>query len=90
MLTSFHDKYEILTPIPFMKRHNKLDTNPTGPSTNVLIKPKAMTGRGTMRANGSKEARKRSSGYQSPFRLFRHHITVRSETKPAMVAPTRD
>ena len=80
---------EILTPIPFIKRHNKLNDNPSDPSTNVLIKPKAMTGRGTMRANGIKEARKRSSGYQAPFRLFRHHITVRSEMRPAMGAPTR-
>lgn len=79
----------MLTPIPFMKRHNKLESKPSDPSTNVLIKPKAMTGRGTMRANGSKEARKRSSGYQAPFRLFLHHITVRSEIRPAMVAPTK-
>ena len=73
-----------------MKRHNRLDNNPSDPSTNLLIKPKAMTGRGTMRANGIKEARRRSSGYQAPFRLFRHHITVRSEMKPAMGAPTRE
>ena len=75
--------------MPLMKRHNKLKPNPRDPSTNLLIKPKAMTGRGTMRANGIKEARKRSSGYQAPFRLFRHHMTVRSEMKPAMGAPTR-
>jgi hypothetical protein len=80
---------KVPTPIPFMKRHNKLDSNPSDPSTNVLIKPKAITGRGTMRANGSKEARKRSSGYQVPFRLFRHLTTVRSEMTPAMVAPTK-
>ena len=56
----------------------------------TLIKPNAMTGRGTMRANGIKEARKRSSGYQAPFRLFRHQITVRSEIRPAMLAPTKE
>ena len=75
--------------MPFMKRHNKLNINPTDPSTYALIKPKAITGRGTTRANGIKEARKRSSGYQAPFRFFRHHITVRSEMKPAIGAPTR-
>ena len=73
-----------------MKRHIKLDHKPSDPSTNVLIKPNAMTGRGTMRANGIKEARKRSSGYQAPFRFFRHHITVRSEIRPAMLAPTKE
>ena len=71
-----------------MKRHNKLNDKPSDPSTKELIKPKAMIGRGTMRANGIKEARKRSSGYQVPFRLCPHHITVRSEMKPAMGAPT--
>ena len=41
-----------------------------------------------MTANGIKAALNLSSGYHNPLRLLRHLITVWSEIRPTMVAPT--
>ena len=77
-----------LTPIPLTKRHMRHMNNPSGPSTNLFTKENARRDNGTMTPNGSKDALKRSSGYQTPHRFLRHLITVQSEILPTIAAPT--
>ena len=77
-----------LTPTPLKSRHTRLNTNPNFPSTNLFTNPKARTDRGTVIANGVKEALSLSSGNHIPPRFLRHLITVWSEIRPTMTAPT--
>jgi hypothetical protein len=77
-----------LTPRPLTKRHMRLINKPGGPSTNLFTKPNARTGNGTRTPNGTMDALKRSSGYQTPPLFLRHLITVRSEILPIIGAPT--
>ena len=77
-----------LTPAPLKNKQTRLNTNPSLPSTNLFTNPKQRTDRGTMLAKGIKAALNLSSGYHTPPRFLRHLITVRSEIRPIMVAPT--
>jgi hypothetical protein len=77
-----------LTPTPVENRHTRHNTNPNFPSTNVFTNPKVRTDSGTMIAKGIKAALNLSSGYHNPLRFLRHLITVWSEIRPTMVAPT--
>jgi hypothetical protein len=81
--------FKKLTPRPLKKRHMRLKNKPNGPSINLFTKPKTRRDKGIITANGSRDALKRSSGYQTPPRFLRHLITVESEILPTIAAPTR-
>ena len=77
-----------LTPTPVENRHTRHNPNPKFPSTNLFTNPKVRIDRGIMIAKGIKAALNLSSGYHNPLRFIRHLITVWSEIRPTMVAPT--
>ena len=77
-----------LTPTPVENKHTRLNPNPKFPSINLFTNPKVRTDKGITTAKGIKAALNLSSGYHFPLRILRHLITVWSEIRPTMLAPT--
>ena len=82
------EKHRKLTPIPSMNRQTKQRMRPGVPSTYVFATPNNATAGGVRHTAPTSAARRRSSATHFPARFLRHFLTMRSERRPAIGAPT--
>lgn len=74
--------------MPLVKRHARLITRPTVPSTYAVTKPANVTEIGISTSPPSHTARRRSSGTHTPLRSFFARRTTMSDIRPEIGAPT--